>query len=37
MLDQLGKLWQDPNYDLRKEVLEVIPMISGQSAEVCEF
>jgi hypothetical protein len=36
IIDQVGDLWLNPNYDLRKEVLEVIPMMSGQSRELCE-
>lgn len=28
--------WMDPNYDLRKEALEIIPVISGQSRKMCE-
>ncbi len=37
IMDQVGDLWLDPNYDLRKEVLEVIPMMTGQSRELCEI
>ncbi|GAB4319861.1 MAG: hypothetical protein Kow0069_23520 [Promethearchaeota archaeon] len=37
IMDQVGHLWGDPNYDLRKEALEVIPVISGQSRQLCEF
>ncbi|TXT67238.1 MAG: putative Long-chain-fatty-acyl-CoA reductase [Promethearchaeota archaeon] len=37
IMDQVGDLWMDPNYDLRKEVLEVIPMMTGQSRELCEI
>lgn len=37
IMDQVGDLWLDPNYDLRKEVLEVIPIMTGQSRELCEI
>jgi len=37
VIDQLGALWRNPNYDLRKEALEVIPMMSGQSKVLCEI
>ncbi len=37
IIEQVGNLWQNPNYDLRKEALEIIPMTSGQSRQLCEF
>ena len=37
IIDQVGSLWKDPNFDLRKESLEIIPIISGQSRRLCEF
>ena len=37
VIDQLGALWRNPNYDLRKEALEVIPMMCGQSKVLCEI
>ncbi len=36
-IDQLGSLWRDPFYDLRKEALEVLPMITGQSKKLIEI
>ncbi len=37
VIDQVGALWRDTNYDLRKEVLEVLPMMTGQSKELVEI
>lgn len=37
VIDQVGSLWRNPNYDLRKEALEVLPMMTGQSKELCEI
>ncbi|MFX1317147.1 MAG: acyl-CoA reductase [Promethearchaeota archaeon] len=37
VIDQVGDLWRNPNYDLRKEALEVIPMMTGQSKELVEI
>ena len=36
-IDQLGALWRDPYYDIRKEALEVLPMITGQSKKLIEI
>ncbi|MFO8020709.1 MAG: acyl-CoA reductase [Promethearchaeia archaeon] len=36
IIDQVGNLWRDPNYDIRKEVLEVLPIMTGQSKKLCE-
>lgn len=30
-------MWRNPNYDLHKEALEIIPMMTGQSKELCEI
>lgn len=37
ILDNVGKLWSNPNYDLRKEALEILPMTTGQSRQLCEL
>lgn len=37
IIDQVGQLWFNHNYDLRKETLDVIPMITGQSRNLCEI
>lgn len=37
VINQVGSLWRDPNYDIRKEVLEVLPMMTGQSKQLCEL
>ena len=37
IMDQVGKLWLDHNYEFRKEAMEVIPMITGQSRTLCEL
>ncbi len=37
VIDQLGALWRDPYYDLRKEALEILPMITGQSKKLIEI
>jgi hypothetical protein len=36
IIDQIGALWSNPHYDLRKEALEVLPMMTGQSKILCE-
>lgn len=36
ILERVGDLWRDKNYDLRKEALDVLPMITGQSRRLCE-
>lgn len=37
IIEQVGALWANPTYDIRKEVLEVLPMLTGQSRELCEL
>ena len=37
IMDQVGALWMNPNYDIRKEVMEVITMTTGQSQSLCEL
>lgn len=37
VINQVGALWSNPNYDIRKETLEVLPMMTGQSKELCEI
>ncbi len=37
VIDQVGALWRDPNYDIKKEVLELLPMMTGQSRQLCEM
>ncbi|MFX1276350.1 MAG: acyl-CoA reductase [Promethearchaeota archaeon] len=37
VIDQVGALWSDPNYEFRKEALEVLPITSGQSKVLCEI
>ncbi|MBN1799866.1 MAG: hypothetical protein JW891_00070 [Candidatus Lokiarchaeota archaeon] len=37
VIDQVGDRWRDPNYDIRKEALEIIPMMTGQSKQLCEI
>ena len=37
VIDQVGHLWLDPNYDIRKEMLETLPMMTGQSRELCRI
>ncbi len=37
IIGQVGDLWNNPNYDIRKEALEIIPMMTGQSKELCEI
>ncbi|MFW9877233.1 MAG: acyl-CoA reductase [Candidatus Thorarchaeota archaeon] len=37
IIDQIGVLWSNPHYDLRKEALEVLPMMTGQSKILCEM
>ncbi|MEJ2249199.1 MAG: acyl-CoA reductase, partial [Candidatus Lokiarchaeota archaeon] len=37
VIDQVGHLWRNPNYDIRKETIELLPMITGQSQRLCEI
>ncbi|MFW9878065.1 MAG: acyl-CoA reductase [Candidatus Thorarchaeota archaeon] len=37
IIDQIGAIWRNPHYDLRKEALEVLPMMTGQSKVLCEM
>ncbi|MFX1477615.1 MAG: acyl-CoA reductase [Promethearchaeota archaeon] len=37
IIDQIGALWSNPHYDLRKEALKVLPMMTGQSKVLCEM
>ncbi len=37
IFDNIGKLWSNQNYDLRKEALEILPMTTGQSRQLCEL
>ncbi|MHA1272126.1 MAG: acyl-CoA reductase [Promethearchaeota archaeon] len=37
VIEQVGDLWRNRNYDIRKEALEILPMISGQSKKLCEI
>ena len=37
IIDQVGALWRDPSYELRKEALEIVPLIAGQSKQLSEF
>ena len=37
IIDQVGNLWADPDYDIRKEVLDVLPMMTGQSKKLCRI
>ncbi|MBD3350214.1 MAG: hypothetical protein GF364_01885 [Candidatus Lokiarchaeota archaeon] len=32
----VGELWRDPNFYLRKKALNILPMITGQSRQLCE-
>ncbi|MHA1819722.1 MAG: acyl-CoA reductase [Promethearchaeota archaeon] len=35
IMHQVGDLWSNPSYDLRKEALEVISITTGQSKNLC--
>ncbi len=37
VINQLGALWSNPNYEYRKEALEILPITSGQSKVLCEL
>jgi hypothetical protein len=37
ILDIVGTNWLNPNYEFRKEALEIIPMMTGQSRKLCEL
>jgi hypothetical protein len=37
IIDQVGSLWADRNYDIRKEIMEVLPLMTGESKELCEI
>ncbi len=37
VIDQVGGMWRNPNYDFHKEALEIIPMMTGQSRALCEI
>ncbi|TXT61804.1 MAG: putative Long-chain-fatty-acyl-CoA reductase [Promethearchaeota archaeon] len=37
IIDQVGSLWADRNYDIRKEVMEILPLMTGESRELCEI
>ncbi len=37
VIDLVGKQWNDPNYEYRKEAMRVIPMMTGQSVKMCEL
>ncbi len=36
IIAQIGDVWQNPNYDIRRETLEILPFLSGQSKSLCE-
>ncbi len=37
IMDSVGALWLDKSYDVRKEALEIVSMITGQSQRLCEM
>ncbi|MFX1338643.1 MAG: acyl-CoA reductase [Promethearchaeota archaeon] len=37
VIDHVGDLWRNPNYDIHKEALEIIALMTGQSKKLCEI
>ncbi len=37
VIDEVGNLWANPNYDIRKEVMDILPMMTGESRTLCEI